>query len=495
MVRAFSAGCLLVLAVCGSVHAAPMTRTNVDGFEVRGSGNTWTFGPAAGRPGDSGWRPKTGTSALGKLEFFKHADGSPGARGTYDLAIPGGGGRSIPVEVTDKLDKPSAARALGKFAMRVAVPITTATAFYELYKELKGKPGNPLNGSEWTFDPVGGKNDLMMLKKTIVCGPTPPQSDFIGQPSASYFNDPTITYEWISKPHPSGNQYGCVYGWLFKSDTVPSMAPPGLFSFMGQTSLSEGSKMEKGTEQELADAIAMESGWPAWANSAVVEAFKWDAGNASPELSIDPAPGSATPTVSAPQSVPGPAPTVTTEPTTKADGTPGTRTTTTTTTNNITTSGNTLNITNHTTTTTTNVYNDGTTTTETTKTEEKPAEKPEPSETCGLPNTPACKIDETGTPKPKEDTSQKDVDSALKSLKDFVAAPVSKLPTYPTLNWAFTLPTGCAAIAIPAFAPFLQSIDVCQFTPVFHDIMNVVWVMGALFGMIGTFWRSTFSAH
>lgn len=123
-----------------------------------------------------------------------------------------------------------------------------------------------------------------------------------------------------------------------------------------------------------------------------------------------------------------------------------------------------------------------------TETEEKPE-----IEMCGLPGTPACKIDETGTPKAKEDTAEADAKKALKPLDDLIANPQSALPTLPTINWAFTLPSGCAPIALPAFEPWLQEIDVCAFQPMFHDIMTFVWVLGGIFGAIGTFWRNTFS--
>jgi hypothetical protein len=125
-----------------------------------------------------------------------------------------------------------------------------------------------------------------------------------------------------------------------------------------------------------------------------------------------------------------------------------------------------------------------------------PAPAPAPAEksiTCGLPGTPACKIDETGTPAdPKLDAEKKSTD-VLKPLKDFAANPTAALPSLPSLNWAFRLPSGCTAISLPAFAPYLQAIDICPFTSMFHDIMSVVWVLGGLFGAIGTFWRNVFS--
>lgn len=114
-------------------------------------------------------------------------------------------------------------------------------------------------------------------------------------------------------------------------------------------------------------------------------------------------------------------------------------------------------------------------------------------ETCGLPNTPACKINEDGTPEAVQDTHKQDVDNALSDLNKLGANPTTFWPKLPEIRWDFALPTGCAAIAISAFSPWLQEIDVCQFQPIFHDIMSAVWVLGGLFGAISIFWRSTFA--
>jgi len=179
---------------------------------------------------------------------------------------------------------------------------------------------------------------------------------------------------------------------------------------------------------------------------------------------------------------------------------PGTKTTTSQQATNVTYNGNTVtssttnntttNITNHVTNITTN---EGDKITETTSDDN--VTKPEEQEikVCGLPNTPPCKMDETGTPEAKPDTAEVDAKKALKPLDDLIANPQSALPTLPTINWAFTLPSGCAPIALPAFDPWLQEIDVCAFQPMFHDIMTFVWVLGGIFGAIGTFWRNTFS--
>lgn len=123
------------------------------------------------------------------------------------------------------------------------------------------------------------------------------------------------------------------------------------------------------------------------------------------------------------------------------------------------------------------------------------APDPEKTITCGLPDTPKCAIEEKGTPEPKDFEEKKAVDDLFKPLKDFATDPKSKLPELPSLNWAFSLPSGCTAIKLPAFEPYLQNIDICQFLPMFHDVMGIVWIIGGLFGAIGMFWRNTFSQN
>lgn len=143
--------------------------------------------------------------------------------------------------------------------------------------------------------------------------------------------------------------------------------------------------------------------------------------------------------------------------------------------------------------TTTEVKVDGVPVPELGKTEDGKTNPEQDIETCGLPNTPACKINEDGTPEAQQDTHKQDVDNALSDLNKLASNPASFWPTLPEIRWDFALPTGCAAIAIPAFEPWLQEIDVCQFQPIFHDIMSAVWVLGGLFGAISIFWRSTFA--
>jgi hypothetical protein len=112
---------------------------------------------------------------------------------------------------------------------------------------------------------------------------------------------------------------------------------------------------------------------------------------------------------------------------------------------------------------------------------------------CGLPGTPACKIDETGTPTDAGMNPVQDAARAFDGLRGFLANPLAGMPSFPEISWTFQLPSTCGRIEIPAFAPFIESIDVCQFQPMFHEIMGIVWTIGALFGAISIFWRDQLS--
>lgn len=122
---------------------------------------------------------------------------------------------------------------------------------------------------------------------------------------------------------------------------------------------------------------------------------------------------------------------------------------------------------------------------------------PPKTEVCGLPGKPVCnvKVDETGTP--QADTLPTDVVADLSSKKaewdQAISDPSAKWGPFPNISWAFALPTNCGPIPLPAFAPYMESADVCAFQPIFHDIMSVVWVLGSLFGAIATFWRDQLS--
>lgn len=256
------------------------------------------------------------------------------------------------------------------------------------------------------------------------------------------------------------------------------------------------------TEQQIADRIAQQSGWP---DSTITSAMR-DALNlpgvqpyVAPDIEAQPATQTQVQIQGAPNGATIGDPVTTETTTTNPDGTTSTTTKTTTTT--VTPDGNKLVKTQDTVTTVTVKDAQGnpiSTTTTTTTTPQTPTTAAEGEDLeCGLPDTPACRIDETGTPEtvPELEDPQQQADDVYKPLADIVEDPESFWPELPEFNWAFQLPTGCGVINIPAFEPWITAVDVCQFQPIFHDIMSVVWVMGGLFGAIGLFWRNTIATQ
>ena len=108
--------------------------------------------------------------------------------------------------------------------------------------------------------------------------------------------------------------------------------------------------------------------------------------------------------------------------------------------------------------------------------------------TCGLPNTPPCKIDETGTPSGEDKNPEGEVDGLLADIKA-IAQGTYDWPDMPTISWSFHLPSTCGVISIPQFAPFMTEVNICPFQDIFHEIMGVVWILGGLLGAISMFWR------
>lgn len=114
---------------------------------------------------------------------------------------------------------------------------------------------------------------------------------------------------------------------------------------------------------------------------------------------------------------------------------------------------------------------------------------------CGIPGYPPCKIDESGTP---TSDGLPDATAAVAAttagILGCISDPSSCFPVMPSLSWDFALPSACGEIPLPAFAPYVSSIDVCAYQPMFHELMSVVWQLGGLFGAIAMFWRKTFAS-
>lgn len=181
-----------------------------------------------------------------------------------------------------------------------------------------------------------------------------------------------------------------------------------------------------------------------------------------------------------------------------ASGRPVTNITTTTTTATVTgdtITYNTTNITNTTTVTGTDPVTGQpiTVTTTSTTTSEQTPNTPQPGEDleCGLPGTPPCKIDETGTP----DTDQANFDEANQEIENFKSGLLAKIQekldeiTH-EWTWTFALPTGCAALNFDTKVGPVVQIDMCEHQPMIHDIMSMIWAAAGVFGAMMIFLRS-----
>jgi len=126
--------------------------------------------------------------------------------------------------------------------------------------------------------------------------------------------------------------------------------------------------------------------------------------------------------------------------------------------------------------------NDGTTTT-------GGAPKEDPI-TCGLPGTPPCKIDETGTPATGS-ISKTEVDTAK-------ASGLSKITEIgsiqaPAWSWTFSLPTGCTPVTVGPFLSQSVVVDLCQYQGLIHDLAALIWVAFTVWACVGMAGRA-FSA-
>lgn len=185
--------------------------------------------------------------------------------------------------------------------------------------------------------------------------------------------------------------------------------------------------------------------------------------------------------------------------TTQSNGQPGAPATTTTTSTNTTNTTNTYNnnvsnvsVQN----TTTKVVCDPAGVCTNTTTHSTPADSTTPGDQeqvkpCGLPGTPACKIDETGTPTVATGLQdQKAGNDALDKATDDTKANITAVadPATKDTAWkfSFAFPTNCA----PLVAWDGMSFDICRFQPMIHDILSMLWYGSTVFLVVGMVGRT-----
>jgi hypothetical protein len=118
---------------------------------------------------------------------------------------------------------------------------------------------------------------------------------------------------------------------------------------------------------------------------------------------------------------------------------------------------------------------------------------PDPAITCGLPNTPPCKIDETGTPDGKDTIKDTDLKSQFDKIDGSLTA--IKDPSGLNSSWGLTpfwlTPGSCHAVDVMSLPAKLNmppiSLDICPLLPKIYTLMDllwIVWTFGATVAMV-----------
>lgn len=143
----------------------------------------------------------------------------------------------------------------------------------------------------------------------------------------------------------------------------------------------------------------------------------------------------------------------------------------------------------HVSTTTVNVSNNSVTNSPTTTTTTVPSELQE-IKVCGVPGSPACKIDESGTPS-ADSQDQTQIDSVFQPVKTCLENPLSCLPSMPDLSWTFNVPSSCTAIPVNGYGSYISEINICPFQSVFHDLMSMIWAAVGVFAAAKMLFRDS----
>jgi len=114
-----------------------------------------------------------------------------------------------------------------------------------------------------------------------------------------------------------------------------------------------------------------------------------------------------------------------------------------------------------------------------------PAPAPEEKDTCGMPGTPRCKIDEGGTVEVAVDPA--DPTPAADGLFDVLENPPAADLAF---TWSFALPSVCTVMDVGLFAGNMVTLDLCRFQPIIHGVMSFAWILMTVFICIGMVTRT-----
>lgn len=403
-----------------------------------------------------------------KFSFGVAANGSVFAN--TGTSLPTAGGASIPLGYNGTVAKASQRAAMGRFLLKALPVLSTGKALFDLANELQFQADN---------NPVDQSARFTKTAINNVCTGAGVNYGITGYEA---YPDVTST-KFCVKGTLTGTQY--IYGWIHKSTVrgwPGTTFPDGTYAsqtgaahnYAGDTRVVQATNVLPVSHAEFLDALDARTAAPATSAVArtVVEAI-----NSGERVEI------------VPVAVTGPAQ----APAVVSQTVAGTQTTTVTSTEKFSYAGPKVTATR---TAVTTVTDSATGVTTTATTESNPNTPAVPSTTCGLPDTPACRIDELDTPK-SEDTLDKrknELKEAYKPIEDFVKDPAILNKPLPTIAWTFALPSSCGPMQLgTAFAPYLTVIDICQYQPMFHQIMSLVWILGGLFGAISMFFKNALS--
>ena len=394
---------------------------------------------AAQQNGAQLWKEAMAYTGTGQVEVSRNT------------TLPNPVGAPVPATARGRLPAPAVAAAVGRVAtaaLKTLTPIGIGVALYDLAIELghsaRRSPDGTLEITKSVRTPSGSFDSATIANCAAWGGPdgTKPgvacveadSSAYMGYPSVGLYKSPNFNTPWSAR---------YVETYTNEIKVIPI--------------------------KDFTDLIAAKSGWPAASkiNDVVLQ---------------DPSPDQQVPVdivASGPASSPGPVSTT--------NNTTNNTTSKSTTTYNHTYQGDTITTNVSTVNITTNNSTGAVTNNETT-TATPPAPPAPPTITCGLPSTPACKLDESGTPASAGttyDASKTAIDAAKTSAETNIGGAASIAA--PAWSFSFALPTGCA--------PYVTGIkgvvlNVCQYQSTIHGLLSVIWAAATAFAMIGMVGRT-----
>ena len=417
-------------------------------FPAYTNGNVTTIGPAT-----------ADASNAAKFRFGAASNGSIFAAG--DGYIPTAGGKSIPITATATVSGAAVGKALVNFVRRVATPLAVGSAVWDLAKELRYALTRQSDdsvsvalesgGYTWSVN-TGSSVFTSAVSADAVCrlaAPAAASVTWTTYGSANGYAEPGNTGWCMAYPWGPSGQRGAAGRYVTYSQTgsAPTSAPSTLDS--------------------LESAIAAKSGWP---SASTIGTAISQAVTAGEPLAV-PAPSS----ITGPASVLGPTAT-----TTNSDGS----TKTVADTYNITYGPSSVTV-NQTTVTTNNVGGSATSSTTT-------APAPPEVQTCGLPGTPACKIDESGTPAAVDANKYESGAVKYKTDSDAARTTISGSGDKPFFSgWSvfFNAPpvVACQSMVLPGVlgGASVGTIDPCPVVEGVRHVMAYLWAISALFLCLG----------